>query len=314
VSALLREQLNTTVKSVEDMEGLTGSVPLGLVPFDSTAKSSPLVTANQGGTRAEAFRTLRTNLQFADVDSPPRKIVITSPLPAEGKSTSACNIALTLAVSNARVVLIEADLRKPRVCSYLGLDNAVGLTNVLAGQYSVDDAIVPYNRSMLWVLPSGPVPPNPSELLGSHNMSLLLDYLGSTYDYVVIDAPPVLPVTDAAVLSRNADGALLVVRYGKTNRTEVERAVQLLGAVNAKMLGTVLNFIPRPRTIFGKRYGYGYGYSDLAYGDAPARPPSERRARAEARARAGRHGADRRITRKPSELDSLIDGGRARRD
>jgi capsular exopolysaccharide synthesis family protein len=283
--ALLREQLNTTVTTPDDIETITGSVPLALVPFDPMAKVQPLVTADasdpRADGRAEAFRMLRTNLRFADVDNPPRTIVVTSSMPNEGKSTSACNIALTLALTGSKVVLVEADLRKPRVCEYLGLDSAAGLTNVLAGQNELEDVLVPWRRQTLTVLPSGPVPPNPSELLGSQHMGSLLKALAAGFDYVIVDTPPLLPVTDAAVLATLTDGALLITRHGKSSRDDVERAAHSLEAVNARLLGTVLNAVPQ-RT---RGYGYAYGYADN-------RTPSASKAGAGAKAttRAARSG------------------------
>ncbi len=265
-TAVLRDQLNTAIGGVADVERLTGAIPLGVVPYDPSAGKHPLVDADQQGARAEAFRTLRTNLQFADVDRPPRVIVVTSPLPSEGKSTSACNVALTLALGGARVVLVDGDLRKPAVGRYLGISNAAGLTSVLAGQHELRDVVVSYGRETLAVQPSGPTPPNPSELLGSQQMSDLLTTLADHYDVVVIDAPPLLPVTDAAVLASAADGAVLVLRHGRTRREEAQRAIQALTAVNAKLLGTVLNFAPK-RSRRGGYDGYGYGYG---YGVAPA--------------------------------------------
>jgi capsular exopolysaccharide synthesis family protein len=263
-AGVLRDQLNTTVAGPGDLEAMSGGVPLGVVPFDSDTKSSPLVTADRFSGRAEAFRTLRTNLQYADVDNPPRLIVLTSALPSEGKTTTACNLALTLAFSGARVILVDGDLRKPTVGTLLGIDSGAGLTDVLAGQHALEDVVVGFQRGTLAVLPSGPMPPNPSELLGSQHMAALLESLAEDYDIVVIDAPPLLPVTDAAVLSALADGALLVVRHGKTRRDEADRALQALAAVNAKLLGTVLNFAPKPRRRNGSG-GYGYG----GYGGRP---------------------------------------------
>jgi len=258
-AAVLRDQLNTTLRGVNEVEELTGSVPLGVVPFDANTPKQPLVTADAFGGRAEAFRALRTNLQFADVDHPPRVIAVTSALPGEGKTTTACNIALTLAQSGARVVLVEGDLRKPAVGSYLGISNAVGLTNVLAGQHDLREVMVGYERDLLAVLPSGPNPPNPSELLGSQQMRYLLDTLAEHYDVVVVDAPPLLPVTDAALISAAADGAILVIRHSRSRREEADRALQSLAAVNAKLLGTVLNFAPRKGRDGYSGYGYGYG-------------------------------------------------------
>jgi capsular exopolysaccharide synthesis family protein len=265
-AAVLRDQSNTSIGGLADVEKLTGAIPLGVVPYDPGAGKQPLVDADQQSPRAEAFRTLRTNLQFADVDRPPRVIVVTSPLPSEGKSTTACNVALTLALGGARVVLVDGDLRKPAVGKYFGISNAAGLTSVLAGQHELRDVVVTYGRNTLSILPSGPTPPNPSELLGSQQMADLLGILANHYDTVVVDAPPLLPVTDAAVLAAAADGAVLVLRHSKTRREEAQRAIQALEAVNAKLLGTVLNFAPK-RKRRGGYDGYGYGYG---YGVAPA--------------------------------------------
>jgi capsular exopolysaccharide synthesis family protein len=284
-AAVLRDQFNTSVNGVSDVEKLTGAIPLGVVPYDAQASKQPLVTEDQFGGRAEAFRTLRTNLQFADVDDPPRVITISSALPAEGKTTTACNIALTLAQSGARVVLVEGDLRKPAVGKYLGISNAAGLTNVLAGQHELRDVLVSYQRDTLAVLPSGPTPPNPSEMLGSQQMRQLLANLAAAYDIVIIDAPPLLPVTDAAVLAAAADGAILVIRHGKSRREEVERATQALTSVNAKVLGTVLNFAPRQKRRGGyDGYGYGYGYGSPTPPETV--PRSSRRQRKQAAAAA----------------------------
>jgi capsular exopolysaccharide synthesis family protein len=277
-AAVLRDQFNTSVNGVSEVEQLIGAIPLGVVPYDAMAQKQPLVTTDQFGGRAEAFRTLRTNLQFADVDDPPRVIAISSALPAEGKTTTACNIALTLAQSGARVILVEGDLRKPAVGKYLGISNAAGLTNVLAGQHELRDVIVGYQRDTLDVLPSGPTPPNPSEMLGSQQMRNLLSQLAAGYDVVIIDAPPLLPVTDAAVLAAAADGAILVIRHGKSRAEEVERATQALSSVNAKLIGTVLNFAPRRKRRGGyDGYGYGYGYGDPAFAtERPAPAPAGR--------------------------------------
>ncbi|MFI7587879.1 CpsD/CapB family tyrosine-protein kinase [Spongisporangium articulatum] len=240
---------------------MTDGIPLGVVPFDRLTAQQPLVQSGDQGGRAEAFRTLRTNLQFTNVDDPPRVIVVTSALPDEGKSTTSANIALTLALSGASVALVEADLRKPAMSKYLGVSSGAGLTNVLAGQYDLREVLVPYGQENLALLPSGPKPPNPSELLGSAHMSSLLETLSTHFDYVIIDAPPLLPVTDAAIVAAMADGALVVVRHGKTTREGLDRAVQSLKAVNAKLLGTVLNFAPRKKRGGGyDGYGYGYGY------------------------------------------------------
>jgi non-specific protein-tyrosine kinase len=204
-------------------------------------------------------RQLRTNLQFVDVDHPPRAVVVTSAVPGEGKSTTAANMAITFAQAGSRVLLIEGDLRRPKVAEYLGVEGAVGLTNVLVGQVGIDDVLQPWGRSGLWVLPSGSVPPNPSELLASQNMTELLRDLETRFDLILIDAPPLLPVTDGAVAAARADGALLVVRYGHTTRAQVQLAVESLEAVDAHLLGCVFNMAPAKG---GSAYSYGYGYED----------------------------------------------------
>jgi len=200
----------------------------------------------------ESFRTLRTNLKFADVDHPPRQVVVTSAVAHEGKSTTAQNLAIALAQSGMRVCLVEADLRRPKVTENLGIEGAVGLTNVVAGEHNLQDVLVPWNRGLVTVLPAGTTPSDPASLLGSHNAQMLLQDLRQSFDFVVIDAPPLLPVSDAAVLAGETDGALLVVRHGHTKRDQVEAAIETLKAVNARLVGSVLTFVPDKRR-FGRR-------------------------------------------------------------
>ena len=262
--AILREQLDTSVKSESEIAALTGRTNLGLVMFDPDAEKTPLVALNQQSVRAEGFRTIRTNLQYVDVDEPPKAVVITSALPNEGKTTTACNLAIALAQAGRGVCLIEADLRKPKVADYLGIDGGVGLVDILTGQLELDDALVTWQRGLLSVIPSGPIPPNPSEILGSRQMAHLLAELSQRFDAIVIDAPPLLPVTDAAVLARNADGAIVVTRFGRTTKDQVRKAAEVLDAVGARLLGSVLNFVPSKSGGYG--YGYGYGYGGYGYG------------------------------------------------
>ena len=257
-AAYLRDQLNTAIKSVTDIETITGAVPLGVMPFDKNTVTQPLAEASDQSGRAEAYRSLRTNLQFTNVDHPPRVVVVTSSLPGEGKSTTACNLALTLALNGASTVLVGGDLRKPSLSNYLGISNAVGLTNVLAGQYRLPEVLVPFMRGKLAVLPSGPTPPNPSELLDSAQMRKILSVLSDKFEFVVIDAPPVLPVTDGALLAAMADGALVVTRHGKTTVDNLRRTLQALTIVNARVLGTAINFAPVKRDSGYSSYGYGY--------------------------------------------------------
>lgn len=213
---------------------------------------------------SEAFRKLRTNLTYMDVDNPPRVIVVTSPLPGDGKSTVAANLVAAIERSGEPVVLVDGDLRRPMVASTLGLVDGVGITDVLTGKISLDEALqrVP-GHDGLRVLAAGPIPPNPSELLGSQAMRNLLARL-SQDAIVVIDAPPLLPVTDGAILSARTDGALVVLSSGKTRDHHLETALEHLERVDARTLGVILNREPQRKGVFGYGYGYGYGYG--AYG------------------------------------------------
>ena len=271
--AVLREMLDNTVKTPEQLREVAGAGNLGSIFFDSKAARRPLVTQlDSHAPRAEAFRVLRTNLQFIDVDSHSKVFVMTSPLPGDGKSTTAVNLAITLAQTGQRTVLIEADLRRPKTAEYLGLEAKVGLTTVLIGRVDLDDAIQPWGDDGLHVIASGAIPPNPAELLQSRQMATVLERLRRHYDVILIDAPPLLPVADAAVLARQADGAILVVRHGHTTRDQVAAAVDRLVSVEGQLLGTVFNRTPdKGRDGYG--YGYGYGYAptngtDLSDDDA----------------------------------------------
>lgn len=257
--AVLRDTLDTTVKSPAEVKELSGAPVLGIVPEDPHAKETPLLvdTTEDKSGRAESYRQIRTNLQFLGVDKATRTLVVTSAIPEEGKTTTACNIAIALVESGLRVILVEADLRRPRLAEYLGIEGAVGITSVLLGQATVADVIQTWGRQRLQVLPSGPIPPNPSELLGSRQMGTLIATLTTASDIVILDAPPLLPVTDAAVLASRCDGALVVARYGHTKRDQLAAAADALRKVGAAPLGVVLNRAPRK----GVGYGYGYGYA-----------------------------------------------------
>jgi capsular exopolysaccharide synthesis family protein len=241
--AVLREMLDTTVKTTEALHELASAPVLAGVPFDTDAKAGPLVVSpGSHSARAEALRQLRTNLQYVDVDRPIKTLVVTSAVPGEGKSSTACGLAVLFAEAGKRVLIIDADLRRPRIAEYLGLEGAVGLTTVLVGKASVDDVVQRYGTD-LWVLSSGFLPPNPSELLGSQHMAALLDDLREKFDMIIVDCPPLLPVTDGAVVAARADGALLLARSRKTTSTQVAAAVKALESVDARLLGCVLNMV-----------------------------------------------------------------------
>lgn len=252
--AYARDRLDTRVRGLADLADVTA---LGTIPFEKAAGSSPLIIKNRSrSVRAEAVRQVRTNLQFADVDHPLQMFVVTSSVAAEGKSSTATNLALVFADAGRNVLLVEADLRRPKVSDYLGLERAVGLTNVLAGQVELDHAFQVWTAGNLTVLPSGSTPPNPSELLGSHNMIELLAALRQRFDIVIIDTPPLLPVTDAAVLAARTDGAVVVVGYGKVTRKQTASAIESLRSVDARVLGVVLNRAPMRGADAVPAYGY----------------------------------------------------------
>jgi succinoglycan biosynthesis transport protein ExoP len=302
-AAVLRETLDTSIKGASDVQEQLDLPTLGLIAYDPEAGKRPLIVhADPHSTRAEAFRQLRTNLQFVDVDRKPRSIVVTSSVPQEGKSTTTCNLAIALTQAGLRVILVEADLRRPRLAEYLGMEGAVGLTDALVGRADLDDVLQSWGDGKLQVLASGPTPPNPSELLGSHQMGELLRDLESRCDLVLLDAPPLLPVTDAAVLTAQASGAMVVIRSGHTTREQASRAVEILRAVDAHLYGVVLNMVPTKGPGAYKYGYYGYGYApsspvgELPQAPAPARKTAtaaeERDAPAQAPVHAGQQSVE----------------------
>ncbi len=212
------------------------------------------------GPRAEAFRSLRTNLQFVDVANHPRSIVFTSSLPGEGKTTTAANLAISMAAAGARVCAIEGDLRRPRLLRYMGLEGSVGLTNVLIGQAELADVLQPFGDTSLQVLGAGQIPPNPSELLGSETMASLISTLEKMFDYVIIDAPPVLPVTDATVLSTLTGGTVVVAGCGVVNKEQLTRSLEALRGVKGDVMGIVVNRNPT-HGAHAESYYYREGYA-----------------------------------------------------
>ncbi|MEW8992876.1 CpsD/CapB family tyrosine-protein kinase [Clostridium sp.] len=204
---------------------------------------------------AESYRTLRTNLQYSSFDEEYKVIVITSAEPGEGKSTTAGNLALSIAQGDKKVILIDCDLRKPSLHKKFEISNTVGLSDVIVGKESISVVGHRYSNN-LTVLTSGKIPPNPSEMLGSKSMKALIDALKKVFDYVILDTPPVQAVTDAQILSTRADGTLLVIRAEKTKKDSVINSVNLLKKVNANIIGTILNGVDT------KRSNYYYYYGD----------------------------------------------------
>jgi len=264
--ALLREFLDDRIKSQNDLERVAGSNPvLGLIPRISewrNRKNTVLVSVERPNSPpSEAYRGLRTSIQFMGLDKPTTIIEVTSASAGDGKTTTAVNLAATIAEGGQNVILVSCDLRKPRLHEFFGLPNDVGFTSVLVDQLTLRDACLPApGVERLWILPSGPVPPNPSELLGSQRGRELFRILAERFDVVVVDTPPVLPVTDAAVIATLADGVLMVCSAGKTTNKDFSKALQLLDRVNAPILGLVLNNASTADAYVYYRYGEGYGY------------------------------------------------------
>jgi receptor protein-tyrosine kinase len=279
--ALVRDLLDNTVKSNEDVEAIAGSTPMVSLPFDSTVKEHPLTSDDASGALNEAFRVLRTNLQFTSLDAGRQTIVVTSSVPDEGKTFVATNLAISLAKAGRRVLLLDADMRNPNVAQLIGLDNSVGFVTVLLGRASVQDVIQEHATGVSF-MGTGPQPPNPAEVLDTKSMRELLATVRDRFDIVVIDAPPLLPVADAAILLTEVDGALLLVRHGATHREQLRNAVARVDAVHGKLVGTIINRAPmRSAGDYGYGYGYGYGGYGSSHGDRSSAKagPKGRRAR-----------------------------------
>lgn len=263
--AVLRTVLDTRVRTVKDVEDATGAPTLGGIAFDPNAKERPLIVASAArDPRAEAFRSLRTNVRFLTIGGGPSVFVITSAGQGEGKSTTAANLAIAFAESGARVALVDGDLRLPRVADYFAIEGGVGLSDVLVGRVTASDALQRWGRGTLFLLPAGTVPPNPAELVGSTAMHALLAELKAAFDIIIIDAPPVLLVTDAAVMARFSDGALMVTAAGRTNRSRLTAATQSIAAVGARVAGTIITMLPTTgpdKTAYGS---YTYGAQHLS--------------------------------------------------
>lgn len=271
IAVLLRELLDVTIRSVAVAQNVAQSPVLGTIPFEATARREPLLVGEGAmSVRGEAFRKLRTNLRFVDATRPAKVILVTSSVPQEGKSAVSANLALSLVETKERVLVVDADMRKPQLASSFDIEGTVGLSNVLAGQVEPEDAIQAWGDEGLSILPSGSIPPNPSELLGSERMKDLIAYLGEKYDHIIIDSPPVVPVTDAAVASAHVDAVLVVVRFGKTPRSVVTHALSALRAVRAPVVGVVLNMT---RTVKGSDSYYGHNHY---YRIDPATPQPNR--------------------------------------
>jgi succinoglycan biosynthesis transport protein ExoP len=287
------EALDTSLKTPEEAERLLGLPVLAVVPHElrpgegagrrgwarqfsarlglprgpaGGPPSAPLVLRDWRSPVADAFRYLRTNIAYTSPDRPLRRILVTSPGPGEGKSTVCANLAGALAQAGRRVRVVECDLRRPVMAWAYQLPTAFGLTELLCGEVPPEQAVHPSGTEGVWVIPAGAKPPNPTELLGSQRMQSVLAAEDGV-DAVLLDAPPVLAVPDATILAPHVDGVVFVVRAGVTPREAARRAIQLLAASGARVLGVVVNAVPRRGrgySPYSYSYGYGYGYGDEA--------------------------------------------------
>ena len=241
----LREVCDRSIRTSKDLAEVTSAPALGAITLDRRGTRRPIgIKERPHSVRMESFRVLRTNLQFAAIEEAAKTFVITSSVPGEGKTTTACNLAIALAQAGPRVILVDADLRRPKVASYLRLGSSPGLAGVLLGETELSDAICEWGDDGLHVLPIGTVAARPAELL-SRRMGEVLGALRESYNIVLVDAPPLLPVTDAALLAAQADGTVLIVRHRNTTRDQVRQSLDRLAWAKARLIGQVLNMAPR---------------------------------------------------------------------
>jgi capsular exopolysaccharide synthesis family protein len=288
----LLDYLDDSVKTSDDIGRHLGLPTLALIPhhFGSEKRRLKLAAANGHGNgglgvstglitleerrspMAEAYRHLRTSLLFSSAGKPPQSILVTSSQPSEGKTTTAINTAVTLAQADADVVIVDCDLRRPRLHSYFDLDNTQGLTNYLSGERNTEHLIKTCrDLPRLKVITSGPIPPNPAELLSSNEMKNLLQFLRGRYKHVIIDSPPAISFTDAAILSTLVDGVVIVAMAGKSSIHLMRRFKHRLGNIGARIYGVVLNGI-KSGSMEYDYYGTGY-YEYYAKSDADTSTP-----------------------------------------
>ena len=274
-AAFGRESLDDRLSSKETTERAGGAPVLAMTPLiPAGRRSEPTVATltEPSSPAAEAYRSLRTSLQFARQERRLRVIVVTSPAAADGKTTTLANLGVVFAQAGERVVLVSCDLRRPKLGEFFGLPEQVGITSVLLGECRLEEALEPIpDIERLTLLPAGVVPHNPAELLNGNGVRDIFGRLSGQFDLVLIDSPPVLPVTDAAILSQYADATLMLAAAGQTRRGDLHRAAEKLNQVGTTILGIVLNKVTRQT---GRGYGYGYGYG-YEYRPARKRAPTD---------------------------------------
>jgi capsular exopolysaccharide synthesis family protein len=296
--AFFLEYLDNTIKVPDDIKERLKIPYLGPVPVLAMAEAdNPGGKPGKGGTRnrnpmedlitigspkstaSESYRGLRTSILFSAADVPPKVILITSAAPSEGKTITSANVAVTMAQAGNRILLIDCDMRRPRMHRVFNVPRDRGLSNILAGTCSIDEAILQTTIPGVDIIPSGPVPPNPSEMLGSQSMFKIIEALRGRYDRIIIDSPPITAVTDAVIISRWVDGVLLVIRAGETHREIIKNGIGLLQSANAHILGAILNGVDMGRDSY-----YYYQYYYYYYGeDGEKKKKIHRKKRAQSR-------------------------------
>jgi polysaccharide biosynthesis transport protein len=279
--AFLIEAIDNTLKSPSDVESFLGVPVLGLIPVigDKEDKLSPEkvrerdlgIHLDPKSLAAECCRSIRTSILFMSPDNPPRTLVVTSPSPQEGKTTTTTNLAVAMAEAGGRVLVIDTDMRRPRLHRSFGVPNQTGISTVIVGNSTLDEVIKRTEVPNLDVLPCGPVPPNPSELLHTARFAEIIKECASRYDRVLLDSPPTSAVTDPAVLGNLCDGVILIVKGGQTTRDSAALARRQLHAAKAKLLGVIINEIDFSNSAYEYHYYYyrnyaRYGYT---YGNSP---------------------------------------------
>jgi succinoglycan biosynthesis transport protein ExoP len=286
--AYLRDMTDHRLSSVDEVQSRLGLSVLGVLPHmpggETPSVRGQKVQLDPMSDIAESYRTIRTAIYFGAPEGRTKRILVTSPAPGDGKTTSASNLAIAMAQAGQRVLLMDCDLRKPMQHRIFGIEDGVGLTSVVAGKISLGKAIKAAPTKGLYILPSGPLPPNPSEILNGQVFAQIMARLEEKFDHIVVDSPPVMPVTDARILGAFCDLTVIVLRVQKSSRRLSEHAVNSMNSVGSRILGVIVNGVPRHKN------GYGYGYAGYGYGSygARTRPTSDQAAAADAQVLEGR--------------------------